>query len=127
MFHFFFKISGWKVTHHLPKDVLKCVIVAAPHTSNWDFIYAMGALKEMKIKTKISDLKFWGTNKDRFQIEVPIASCNKVPSEWTTKSQKKTHRRYWTPVIEELLGDMIQAEDREKEAQKDTLRKVFET
>ena len=84
-------------------------------------------LKEMKIKTKISDLKFWGTNKDRFQIEVPIASCNKVPSEWTTKSQKKTHRRYWTPVIEELLSDMMHAEDREKEAQKDTLRKVFET
>ena len=83
-------------------------------------------LKEMKIKTKINDLKYWGNNKDRFQIEVPIASCNKVPSEWTTKSQKKTHRRYWTPTIEILLGNMIEAEDREKEAQKDTLRKVFE-
>ena len=83
-------------------------------------------LKEMKLKTKITDLKYWGTNKDRFQIEVPINSCNKVPSEWTTKSQKKTHRRYWTPVIEELLGNMMEAEDREKEAQKDTLRRVFE-
>ena len=83
-------------------------------------------LKEMKIKTKISDLKYWGSNKDRFQIEVPIASCNKVPSEWTTKSQKKTHRRYWTPTIEIFLANMIEAEDREKEAQKDTLRKVFE-
>jgi DNA mismatch repair protein MSH6 len=37
-------------------------------------------LREMKIKTKINDLKFWGTNKDRFQIEVPIAASNKVPS-----------------------------------------------
>lgn len=83
-------------------------------------------LKAMKAKTHINDLKYWGTNKDRFQIEVPISYANKVPSEWTTKSQKKTHRRYWTPVIEKLLEELVEAERREKEAQKDTLRAVFE-
>ena len=83
-------------------------------------------LKELKIATKINDLKYWGTNKDRYQIEVPISSCHKVPEEWTTKSQKKTHRRYWNPTIEDLLSNLMEAEDREKEAQKDTLRKVFE-
>ena len=31
------KILGWKVINNLP-DVPKCVIVVAPHTSNWDFI-----------------------------------------------------------------------------------------
>ncbi|MDO5665941.1 MAG: 1-acyl-sn-glycerol-3-phosphate acyltransferase [Bacteroidia bacterium] len=31
------KILGWKVTNILP-DVPKCIIVVAPHTSNWDFI-----------------------------------------------------------------------------------------
>lgn len=83
-------------------------------------------LKELKVTTKINDLKYWGTNKDRYQIEVPISSCHKVPEEWTTKSQKKTHRRYWNPTIEDLLSNLMEAEDREKEAQKDTLRKVFE-
>ena len=78
------------------------------------------------MKTKINDLKYFGSNKDRFQIEVPISSCNKVPAEWTTKSQKKTHRRYWNSTIEDFLATMIEAEDREKEAQKDTLRRVFE-
>jgi DNA mismatch repair protein MSH6 len=83
-------------------------------------------LKELKVATKINDLKYWGTNKDRYQIEVPISSCHKVPEEWTTKSQKKTHRRYWNPTIEDLLSNLMEAEDREKEAQRDTLRKVFE-
>lgn len=83
-------------------------------------------LKEMKVKIRVNDLKYWGTNKDRYQIEVPIGSCNKVPSEWTTKSQKKTHRRYWTPVIEDLFATMQEAEAREKVAQKDTLRRIFE-
>ena len=32
-----FKINGWKVedTVTYPK---KCIIIAAPHTSNWDFL-----------------------------------------------------------------------------------------
>jgi 1-acyl-sn-glycerol-3-phosphate acyltransferase len=59
MFKFFFKLKGWKVTHHLPKDILKCVIIAAPHTSNWDFLYAMGALKEMNINTRFTIKKEW--------------------------------------------------------------------
>ena len=59
MFNFFFKIKGWKVTHHLPKNILKCVIIGAPHTSNWDFIYAMGALKNMNINTRFTIKKEW--------------------------------------------------------------------
>ncbi len=59
MFNFFFKLKGWKVTHYLPKDIKKCVIIAAPHTSNWDFIYAMGALKDMNINTRFTIKKEW--------------------------------------------------------------------
>lgn len=59
MFTFLFKIGGWKVTHTLPKDIKKCVIIAAPHTSNWDFIYGMGALRKMKIKTRFTIKKEW--------------------------------------------------------------------
>ena len=31
---------GWKVQGRLP-DVPKCVMIAAPHTSNWDFFYTV--------------------------------------------------------------------------------------
>jgi DNA mismatch repair protein MSH6 len=83
-------------------------------------------LREMKRKTGINDLKYWGTNKDRYQIEVPINSIGKVPKDWTSKSQKKTHRRYWTPLIEETFAEMVEAEERMATAQKDTLRRIFE-
>ena len=52
-------------------------------------------LREMKRKIGVNDLKYFGTNKDRFQIEVPISASASVPKSWVSKSQKKTHRRYW--------------------------------
>lgn len=46
----FFKISGWKFDSSIPlKKIPKCVLVAAPHTSNWDFFYAIFAFWYIKI------------------------------------------------------------------------------
>ncbi len=30
------KLPGWRVEGHFPADCPKCVLIAAPHTSNWD-------------------------------------------------------------------------------------------
>jgi len=67
----------------------------------------------------------------RYQLEVPISkttgsNSNRIPSDWNTKSQKKTHRRYWTPVIESLFEQLQHAENRMAIAQKDTMRRIFE-
>jgi 1-acyl-sn-glycerol-3-phosphate acyltransferase len=43
---------GWKIEGGIPSDVKKCVLIAAPHTSNWDFIYGLGALKLFKVDVK---------------------------------------------------------------------------
>ncbi|MFD2515666.1 1-acyl-sn-glycerol-3-phosphate acyltransferase [Pontibacter locisalis] len=40
---FFFKLAGWKLNGNLSPDQRRSVMVAAPHTSNWDFIYARAA------------------------------------------------------------------------------------
>src|SRR5690554_863354 len=37
---FVFEKAGWKYEGGLPAGVKKCVLVAAPHTSNWDFVIA---------------------------------------------------------------------------------------
>jgi len=37
---FIFAITGWTVYGEMPKDLKKAVIIAAPHTSYWDFFYA---------------------------------------------------------------------------------------
>lgn len=83
-------------------------------------------LKEQKRALGISELAYFGTNKDRYQLEVPIKKTSQVPKNWSSKSQKKTHRRYWTPYIEETLARLVESEDRLKEAQMDTMRRVFE-
>lgn len=82
-------------------------------------------LKEMKKVTGINDLKYWGSNKDRYQIEVPINQVSKVPRDWSSKSQKKTHRRYWNPTIEGLLESLLVSEEKANLAQKDMLRSIF--
>jgi 1-acyl-sn-glycerol-3-phosphate acyltransferase len=34
------RTTGWRVQGHLP-DAPKCVVIAAPHTSNWDLLYML--------------------------------------------------------------------------------------
>lgn len=41
----FLRLTGWKLDGALPAGTTKAVLIAAPHTSNWDFPYTlMGAL-----------------------------------------------------------------------------------
>jgi 1-acyl-sn-glycerol-3-phosphate acyltransferase len=44
LFAWFFKFRGWKIKGQIPAEISKCVIIAAPHTSNWDFVFSLGAL-----------------------------------------------------------------------------------
>lgn len=37
----FLKLSGWKLEGSLPPQALKCVMIGAPHTSNWDLPYTL--------------------------------------------------------------------------------------
>jgi 1-acyl-sn-glycerol-3-phosphate acyltransferase len=38
---FILKILGWKTEGKIPKDLKKCVMIAAPHTSNWDLPFTL--------------------------------------------------------------------------------------
>lgn len=55
LFALWFKLAGWKVCKFPPEGA--GVAIAAPHTSNWDFIYALGAaiLQDVKIYFSIKD------------------------------------------------------------------------
>lgn len=47
-----FKLSGWRTATGIPPEVKKCVVIAAPHTSNWDFVYSLGAAHLMGVRLK---------------------------------------------------------------------------
>jgi 1-acyl-sn-glycerol-3-phosphate acyltransferase len=89
MFKLIFRLYGWKVTHFLPDDVKKCVIVVAPHTSNWDFIFGMGAVKVMNIRLRFAIKKEW----IRFPLKRLMLSLGALPidrSKKTIGNEKKS-------------------------------------
>ena len=47
-------ITGWKVVGSFPEGLKKAVIIAAPHTSYWDFFYARIAFFVMDIPMKVT-------------------------------------------------------------------------
>ena len=45
----FLTLTGWQVTGELPA-AKQAVIIAAPHTSNWDFVYLIAAAAHLGLK-----------------------------------------------------------------------------
>lgn len=50
LFKLIFKLKGYKIAETIPPHVKKCVVIAAPHTSNWDFVYAIAAINMFGLK-----------------------------------------------------------------------------
>jgi 1-acyl-sn-glycerol-3-phosphate acyltransferase len=46
------RIFGWKIIGRMPADIRKCVVIVAPHTSYWDFVWGRLAFWEMGVKVK---------------------------------------------------------------------------
>lgn len=49
-----FFITGWKQVGTYPKELKKSVMIAAPHTSNWDFLFARAAFFIMDVPVKVT-------------------------------------------------------------------------
>lgn len=49
-FAWWFKFSGWKIVGNVPTGLKKAVVIAAPHTSNWDFLYALAVFRILNLK-----------------------------------------------------------------------------
>ena len=46
----YFWLIGWKARKTIPENIKNYVMIGAPHTSNWDFPIAMGALILLEVK-----------------------------------------------------------------------------
>lgn len=45
-------LLGWKPVGEVPRDMPKAVLIAAPHTSNWDFVWALLASWHFGLKIR---------------------------------------------------------------------------
>ncbi len=49
----YLKLTGWKLDGDPPKEVFeKCVIICAPHTTNWDFPNTWAIMDTLNVKTQ---------------------------------------------------------------------------
>lgn len=58
---FCFWIKKWKIEHDLLPQLglKKFILIGAPHTSNWDIVYFLGAIRKMKLKPSFLIKNFW--------------------------------------------------------------------
>jgi len=56
---FLMRLSGWRLNPAIPAEVKRCVIIAVPHTSNWDIWYARLGFFIMDIPLRFTIKKEW--------------------------------------------------------------------
>jgi len=53
--NFFFRHGKWSLTPNIPDELYKkCVIIAAPHTTNWDFFITISVFNQLKIPVRFA-------------------------------------------------------------------------
>lgn len=46
------KLTGWRFVGEMPPDLGRCVLVCAPHTSNWDLVYVVVFSVHLRFKPR---------------------------------------------------------------------------
>jgi DNA mismatch repair protein MSH6 len=70
-------------------------------------------------------IKYFGTNKNRYQLEIPEERAKNLKQDYELTSSKKGFKRYWTQEIKEYLAELTEAEARRDQALRDTIRALF--
>ena len=84
MYKFILRLFGWKINPEIPKEYDRCVLIGAPHTSNWDFLFSVLSFKALKIPYKFTIKKQWF----RFPFNLIIKPIGGLPIDTKGNSQK---------------------------------------
>ncbi|KAG9484465.1 hypothetical protein GDO78_010050 [Eleutherodactylus coqui] len=85
-----------------------------------------GYLEKQRKRLGCKSIAYWGTAKNRYQMEIPESVTERnLPEAYELKSTKKGFKRYWTKAIENMFGDLVNAEERRDAALKDCMRRLF--
>lgn len=53
------RLYGWRTSNNMPPEVKKCVMIASPHTSNWDLLFTLSAFGFFRIPLRFTIKKEW--------------------------------------------------------------------
>ena len=48
----YMRLAGWRIEGSLPAEANRCVLIAAPHTSNWDLPYTLMAAFALRLNIR---------------------------------------------------------------------------
>lgn len=83
-------------------------------------------LGRQKKRLGCKNLSYWGTGRNRYQMEVPDSvSDRSIPEEFEVRSTKKGWKRYSTKEIEHMFSELQSWEDKRDASLKDCMRKLF--
>ncbi|XP_070771659.1 DNA mismatch repair protein Msh6 isoform X2 [Enoplosus armatus] len=83
-------------------------------------------LDRQKKRLGCKSMSFWGTGRNRYQMEVPDSvSERNIPEEYEVKSTKKGWKRYVTKETEQLFSELQGFEEKRDAALKDCMRRLF--
>ncbi len=99
IFRLIFKLNKWRVIDTLDtkNNIKQCVMIAAPHTSNWDLVYAIAGLNILGVKTKFTIKKEWM----RFPLNIAIGPMGGIGIDRRPKD-KSGEKRKMVDVMAEL-------------------------
>ena len=101
IFRILFELNKWRVMDEIgvKKNIKKCVMIAAPHTSNWDLVYAVAALNKLGIKTRFTIKKEWM----RFPLNIAMGPMGGIGIDRKPKKDSGlTRKRNMVEVMAEL-------------------------
>ncbi|VDP11565.1 unnamed protein product [Soboliphyme baturini] len=84
-------------------------------------------IDEIRKSLKCSAINYVKSGRNRYQLEIPDGSCQHLGYEFELKTQRKGYKRYSTARLNELLKQLLSAEDRRNDALKDIQRHLFST
>ena len=101
---FLLNLLGWKLEGKKPDVINKMIIVEAPHTSNWDYLYGMLCVMSVDLKVNVvikKEMFFWPLGPILRSLGgIPIdrkGTSNKVDALANLFNQQKVMRLAITP------------------------------
>eukprot|EP00941_MAST-03F_sp_MAST-3F-sp1_P003696 g3696.t1 len=79
--------------------------------------------KDIAAELGIHHVKYFGSNKHRYQLEVPEKT--NMPAEFTVTSKKKGFRRYRSAELESLIKNLDNTEEEVERCLRDAAKRVF--
>jgi len=93
-------LHGWKIGNGLPENLRKCVVTAAPHTSNWDFYFTRLAFFVLDIPLRFT-VKSSMVQPPLSWLSIPLGAIAIKRDKTSTEANRKSYIDLMAEIIQD--------------------------